>query len=123
MQMKQASENVDMLLAKQKKLEDRIVLMREAIRDLVSHMYHSHFDADAARGAGSVRPRRNTTSVGLFETDEEADKKRELVRLVNHSVCLSLGLSACLSVCMSVTFITVDNVKILFCRTITDTIL
>jgi hypothetical protein len=73
--MKQASENVERLLASQKKYEDRIDTMRSALRDLVTHVHHQQ----VLSGGGGERAR-SAPAVGLFETDEEADKKRELVR-------------------------------------------
>lgn len=78
--MKHASENVDKLLTKQKQYEDRISTMRSALRDLVAHVHH-HQALSRGEFAGGERTR-NVTAVGLFETDEEADKKRELVSIL-----------------------------------------
>ncbi len=66
-QLKLSSKKIDSLLSRLEKNEERLQAMREAVRELVSHVHKM-----SVGGATSGR----AASVGLFETDEEAEGKR-----------------------------------------------
>eukprot|EP00602_Paraphysomonas_sp_CaronLab_P004517 CAMPEP_0185037180 /NCGR_PEP_ID=MMETSP1103-20130426/31201_1 /TAXON_ID=36769 /ORGANISM="Paraphysomonas bandaiensis, Strain Caron Lab Isolate" /LENGTH=205 /DNA_ID=CAMNT_0027575033 /DNA_START=483 /DNA_END=1100 /DNA_ORIENTATION=+ len=86
MQLKQASENVESLLARLKSYEDRLITLHGAVKDLAMQLHHHHSHITVTDATEAVR-RRRTPSVGLFETDEDADKKREEVRNLGQAVC------------------------------------
>ena len=70
MQMKRASENVESLLARQRKCDERSSMLLSVIRDLVTYVHCQHVQERAGKPKATV---------GLFETDDEADRKREQV--------------------------------------------
>lgn len=60
--------------------EERIARLREVVRDLTHHINQKE-SFKAGNGGGPSR------SVGLFETDEEAEKKRKDAREIGLTVC------------------------------------
>lgn len=70
-QLKLSSHKIDSLLSRLEKNEERMQAMREAVKELVAHVHKMSVSGPGERGGSATR-----ASVGLFETDEEAESKR-----------------------------------------------
>lgn len=73
-QLKKSSTQIEVLISRLEKTEDRMLVLRDAVKDLISHVHKANVG-----GA-------NKGSVGLFETDEEAEGKRVIAKELGQSV-------------------------------------
>eukprot|EP01038_Epipyxis_sp_PR26KG_P004560 gene4560-6432_t len=72
-QLKLSSKKIDVLINKLEKSEDRLREMQQVLRDLVTYL---HKEMNMSNALSS----KTSTHVGLFETDEEAETKRNKIK-------------------------------------------
>lgn len=85
LKLQQSSEKVENLISTLRVYDERLNALRMALKDLVHYVHHCNNtvrltgDSSSSRHLGS--------SVGLFETDEEADRKRQQILELGQNVC------------------------------------
>lgn len=75
LQLKQSYQKVDLLVSRLEQSEERLASLREVVKDMANYVAKASV-ASLSKG-----------NVGLFETDIEAEEKRQKVRELGQSAC------------------------------------